>query len=333
MNKITPYPLRFAPHFVEKVWGGQRLRTHLQKEIPSDRPLGESWEVFDLADGSSQIANGVWQGRALNEIVRQHADILFGDGTRFDHFPLLVKFIDANDVLSVQVHPDDAHAQRFGEQNGKTESWLVLDSTPAGEIICGLKPNVDRAQMAQAILDGSITDLLLRFPAHPGEFFFVKAGTTHAIGAGVLLLEIQQNSNTTFRVYDWGRVGLDGQPRELHIEQALQVTDFQTEVADLRPAPITKQANGIDYTQLVAGDYFVIDRFEIEQPTTMPRQAGHFEILVNIGGQADIVSPTNDFEPVSLSLGEIVLLPATLDSYQIETSGCTLIRSFRPKKW
>ena len=227
MPTVSLYPLRFEPILRRLIWGGRRLGTVLHKPIGEGNDYAESWELSDYRDAVSVVNEGELSGTTLRDLVHHRGREVLGPGlSGRSQFPLLVKFIDAREVLSVQVHPDDEKGKRLAGDNGKTETWVVVDAEPESLIYAGLRPGVTREQFQAAIEDGQVEPLLHRFPARPGDCIMIEAGTVHAIGAGVLLAEIQQMSDATFRVFDWGRVGADGRPRELHITEAMESTDF-----------------------------------------------------------------------------------------------------------
>ena len=215
------YPLLFEPVYQDYIWGGQRIAATYGREI--DLPVcAESWEISERAEGMSVVSNGPLAGTSLESLIDMHGEALLGQAGRF---PLLIKIIDAAKTLSVQVHPNnDNAAQVNGEP--KTEMWYILAADPEACVYLGTEEGVDANTFADAIKQGTVEELLHRIPVKAGDAVFVPGGTMHAIGAGCLLMEVQQNSNTTYRVYDWGRVGHDGQPRELHIDQALTVTQW-----------------------------------------------------------------------------------------------------------
>ncbi|HOF89518.1 MAG TPA: class I mannose-6-phosphate isomerase, partial [Armatimonadota bacterium] len=238
------YPLRFTPIYKEKVWGGRRLETLLGRALPPDQPIGEAWEVSDHPHGRSVVANGPDAGTPLDALIARHGAALLGarvaaeDGARF---PLLVKYLDAEKPLSVQVHPDDAYAAEHAGELGKTEMWYVLHAEPDACLIAGLRAGVTREAFADALAHGDPAALLHRLPVSAGDTLFIPAGRIHAILPGLLLLEIQQNSDTTYRLYDWGRVGLDGTPRALHADEAMAVAnwhDYEPRAGIVSRAPL-----------------------------------------------------------------------------------------------
>src|SRR5262245_18695520 len=228
MSAEPLYPLRFEPILRELIWGGRRLGTVLHKPIGEGSDYAESWELSDYHNQVSVVSEGALAGTTLRELVRTRGEELLGNalGPR-EQFPLLVKFIDANQDLSVQVHPDDEKGRRLADDNGKTETWVILAAEPGSLIYAGLNSGVGPDEIHRAIASGGVEPLLHRFEARPGDSILIESGTVHAIGAGVLLAEIQQMSDATFRVFDWNRVGPDGNPRELHIEQAMESIDFR----------------------------------------------------------------------------------------------------------
>ncbi len=223
------YPLRFRPIFRQYIWGGRRLETLLGKRLGEGEHYAESWEVVDHGADQSVVSAGPLAGRSLHELVERWGMELLGRaGERRDRFPLLLKFLDAQRDLSVQVHPDDTQAARLDPPDyGKTEAWYVIHADPGSRIYAGLKAGVDRSTFERAIADGRVVECLHVVEPKPGDCLFVPARTVHALGAGVLVAELQQSSDTTYRIYDWDRLGADGRPRELHIAQALEVIDFE----------------------------------------------------------------------------------------------------------
>lgn len=226
-------PLRFEPYLRPSVWGGRALGNRLGRILPGPDSYGESWEVSDHPTHLSKVASGPWKGNTLRELMQWHREDLLGAAAgREAVFPWLVKYLDAEGLLSVQVHPDDRQVQRFlpGER-GKTEAWVVLDAAPNGRIWHGLRPGVDERELRRGLAEGNVVDRLIEYRPAAGQCFFLPAGTVHAVGGGVLLAEIQQTSDATFRLFDWGRTSPQGTPRPLHVEESLACIAWD------RPAP------------------------------------------------------------------------------------------------
>jgi mannose-6-phosphate isomerase len=234
MNEV----LRFQPLYQERVWGGRALEDALGRTLPAGRPIGESWEVVDRAEAQSVIADGSLAGLSLRAALEQHHAAIMGPGWPADRpFPILIKWLDCRDRLSLQVHPPADLAPALGGEP-KTENWYIAATTGEANLIVGLPAGDTRGQFAQALVEGALERCVHRFPVQAGDSILVHSGTVHAIDGGNLILEIQQNSDTTYRVYDWGRVGLDGRPRQLHVAESLASIDWQVvEPAPVRAAP------------------------------------------------------------------------------------------------
>ncbi len=233
--------LEFKPLYMERVWGGRGLERSLGRELPAGRVIGESWEIVDRSEAQSVVTGGPLAGRTLRELCRESTVALLGPGGDPDApFPILVKWLDCQQRLSLQVHPPAAIAPQLGGEP-KTENWYIAAAEPDASLIVGLRRGVSREAFSNALSENRAEACLHRFPVKEGDSILVESGRMHAIDAGNLILEIQQNSDTTYRVYDWGRVGLDGQPRELHLEASLQSIDFN----DIEPAPLRAEAGDI----------------------------------------------------------------------------------------
>lgn len=319
MRSKPLYPLAFDPILKSLIWGGRRLGTVLNKPIGDGDHYAESWEISDHGDDVSHVREGALAGTSLRDLVKIRSDELLGSAVTHGmseprQFPLLVKFLDANDVLSVQVHPDDERARRLAGDNGKTEAWVVVHAEPGSLIYAGLKPGVSRTEFAAAMADGRVEPLLHRFEARAGDQVLIPAGTVHAIGAGVLTAEIQQMSDATFRVYDWGRVGSDGRPRELHPAQALESIDFSRGPVD----PIRVEAESIaagTREPLAVCPYFALERFRLTAPMRIGRN-DRFTILIALGGSFEI-GHDGGLAPTRLAFGETLLLPAILGACEV----------------
>jgi len=228
----------FTPIYFQRVWGGRGLETKLGRTLPDDAPYGESWEIVDRAEAQSIVADGSEQGKTLRELLQTRTSHIMGKKWPAERpFPILVKWLDCAERLSLQVHPPAAVAGELGGEP-KTENWYIAETEPGAALIVGLKPGVTQEAFAKALEAQELEGLVHRFEVQPGESIFVPSGRIHAIDGGNLILEIQQNSDTTYRVYDWGRTGLDGKPRELHIDESLKSIDWDdTEPQPLRPDP------------------------------------------------------------------------------------------------
>lgn len=225
---------RLQPLYQERVWGGQALATALGRTLPADRPIGESWEIVDRPEAQARIAGGPLAGKTLREALLSHGDLIMGPGwDRQRPFPILVKWLDCRERLSLQVHPPASVAESL-QGEPKTENWYIAEAAPGAGLIVGLRRGVTREQFVTALRETRLESCVHWFPVQAGDSILVRSGQIHAIDAGNLILEIQQNSDTTYRVYDWGRVGLDGKPRQMHVEQSLKSIDWN----DVEPSPI-----------------------------------------------------------------------------------------------
>src|ERR1051325_8855705 len=235
------YPLTFHPILKQRVWGGRKLETLYHKKLPSEGPIGESWEISDRPGEVSLIANGALAGRDLHWLVEQRGRELFGEaGPIPSRFPLLIKILDAQEKLSLQVHPPSSKAAELGGEP-KTEMWYIAEAAPGAELYVGLKRGVARSDFEEKVGSGAVAECFHRVRGRAGDAMFLPSGRVHALGAGLVIFEIQQNSDTTYRVFDWNRMGLDGKPRALHVEQALPSIDLN----DFDPSLLSAQARQI----------------------------------------------------------------------------------------
>lgn len=330
---VTRSPLTFQPVLKRLIWGGRRLGTVLDKPIGPEPDYAESWEVADHRHGRSVVDDGPQAGRTLQEVVRSLGPELLGASHgHLEQFPLLFKFIDAREALSVQVHPDDARARRLADDNGKTEAWVVLRAEPGALIYAGLRPGVDRPAFEAALAAGTIEAALHRFPARAGDCVFIPAGTVHAIGAGVLMAEIQQMSDATFRIHDWGRLGADGRPRELHLDQALEVIDFAAGPVDpVEPRLVSRAATGVgSIEELVCCADFHLGRINLgARSAAQVGRASSAVIVSAIEGSARLV--LDQARSLRLGRGQTALLPAGLVCMaRAEDEGATLLACSLP---
>ena len=290
MPKTFLQPLTFEPHYMERVWGGRNLEAKLRRTLPAGNPIGESWELVDREDVQSVINHGDSRGTSLHELWTGHRAAAFGEGLPDSpRFPLLAKILDARDTLSVQVHPPADVAGELGGEP-KTEMWYLFNADPGAALFAGFRRGVTKRDLEAALATGEVDSLLHRVPVSAGDAMFIPSGRCHAIGAGCLIIEIQQNSDTTYRVFDWNRAGLDGRPRELHIAESLASIDFddhepslemrtgetvvecplfKVEHWDLRSPRVDDSQRGVIYTVVsggvqcggrafVAGDFFLL---------------------------------------------------------------------------
>ena len=319
------YPLRFEPLFRRYIWGGRRLSSVLQKPI-GDQTAAESWEIVDHGDEQSVVKFGDLAGQSLEQLIETYKESLLGVEVARqvssdqvpkylqNRFPLLLKFLDANRHLSIQVHPDDAFGATLDPPDlGKTEAWYVMAAEDGATIYAGLKSGVDRAAFESAIASGETEEVMHSFQPKVGDCVFIPAGTMHAIGKGLLIAEIQQASDTTFRVYDWGRVGDDGKSRPLHIEQSIAATDFAR--GPVEPTVVVDVGAGVE--ELVNCDKFVMRRHRFSNQTTIGGD-GKFRILAVIAGEV-VVQDDPSKQP--LGLGETMLLPASLPLLDLTPKG------------
>lgn len=306
-------PLVFEPILKRIRWGGQQLGELLGKKIGPETDYAESWELADHGADQTQVSHGPRTGQTLQQLVRQENTALFGRHAGLTQFPLLIKYLDANDWLSLQVHPNDEQAKEYdATENGKTEAWIILDAQPDSEICAGLKPDTDRQQLSEHLQNGTIETCLNKFRVSPGDCVFVPAGTVHAIGPGIVLAEIQQQSNITFRLHDWGRVGTDGKLREIHIEESLACTDFER--GPVMPATPKILSDGdCLHEELVRDRYFVIQRYRTSQPVCLTTN-NQFHIVMVLEGSisADVSDSTQ-----SLPRGSTLLIPAASEDVRI----------------
>jgi mannose-6-phosphate isomerase len=317
------YPFTFHPVFKERVWGGREIERLYGKKLPPRAPIGESWEISDRPGDASVIANGPLAGKNLRWLMENHRAELLGDTkpANENRFPLLCKILDAREKLSIQVHPSANKAAGLGGEP-KTEMWFIADAAPGAELYVGLKRGVTRAEFERRVQDGSVAQCFHHIPVRAGDAMFLPGGRVHAIGAGLVIFEIQQNSDTTYRVFDWNRVGLDGKPRALHIAESLASIDFN----DFEPALVPSRFVGDSLMQvrsLVRDPLFAVEAWKLSG-TKVSLELGKVQIVVVTGGQVEIKSGSTS---VNLSAGQFCLVPACLERTEARaTSEVTLLR-------
>ena len=313
------YPFIFHPIFKERVWGGRELERLYTKNLPADKPIGEAWEISDRPGDASVIANGPLAGKNLRWLMEHYAaEILGGAKPAADgRFPLLCKILDAREKLSLQVHPPAGKAKEL-KGDPKTEMWFIADAAPDASLYAGLKRGVTRAEFERSIADGSVAGCFHRLPVRAGDAMFLPSGRVHAIGDGLVIFEIQQNSDTTYRVFDWNRVGLDGHARELHIAQSLASIDFN----DFEPKLVaTKFASGPNFKirHLVQDPLFNVDEWHIETSEFILLGKPLLRIIAVVKGEATIIGGDSK-TMVALKPGQFCLIPACAKGVEIKTT-------------
>ena len=289
MSQIPLYPLRFEPIYQYRLWGGRRLADLLTAPLPGDGPIGEAWILSDREDHPSRVADGPLKGQTIGQLLEQFPEQLMGKlARRFRRFPLLLKFLDAREMLSVQVHPSDAHTDLLpAGETGKTEAWVVLEAGTKSRIYAGLKPGTTADDLRQALANGTVADHLACFAPKPGDGVFMPAGTVHSLGGDVVVFEVQQNSDVTFRLYDWNHVDAKtGQPRALQVDQALACIDFAEGAGGL-VAPVVEATTPVQRERLFHCEHFRLWRLRGESPFTVGARDAP-RVLVCIDGTGQI---------------------------------------------
>ena len=313
-------PLRLEPIFQYRLWGGRRLERWSRAPLPGDGPIGEAWILSDRDDHASKVAEGPHAGKTLRELFAAEPEAMLGaQKDQFQKYPLLLKFLDATEMLSVQVHPSDDHKDLLppGER-GKTESWLVLDAEPSSSIYAGLQPNVTAEAMRAHSADGTVEQDLASFNPQPGDGLFIEAGTVHALGGGVVVFETQQNSDVTFRLFDWNRVDeKTGQSRELHIEQAIQSTNFDAvAVKPSEPKPLTDARE-----EMFSCEFFKVDRLKGDQPFPVGAP-GLMRVVVALAGEGSFGFEGTDYD---VKPGDVYVLPASVGEVTFAPNGAVTL--------
>lgn len=315
------YPFKFEPILKERLWGGTKLKDVLGKPIESDI-TGESWELSAVSGDVSTVANGVLAKTSLQDLIKEDAEALLGKSVvqRFGlDFPILIKFIDAKQDLSIQLHPNDELAKRRHNSFGKTEMWYVMDADPNAELIVGFNKDVTKEAYTESLQNNSLLDLLNYEQVKEGDTFFINTGKIHAIGAGVLLAEIQQTSDVTYRVFDFNRKDTDGNLRELHTDLALDAIDYQR-----------KDDFKVEYSQkpnaqnaMVDCPYFKTNFIKVTGDMELDtKQRDSFTIFMCVGGETEVITEAGE---VSLAYGETVLLPAITERIELKSNGAKLL--------
>lgn len=318
------YPLKFNPLLKERIWGGSTLKDKYGKNSPEGKKIGESWEVSGVDGDISVVSSGKLKGNNLQELIEVYMGELVGDKVyeRFGlDFPLLIKLIDAQDVLSIQVHPDDELAKERHNSYGKTEMWYVVDCQPGAFLYVGFKKKTSREEYLAAVENGTLPELLNAIEVKPGDAYFIPAGTIHAIGKGLLIAEIQQTSDITYRVDDWGRVDDNGNPRQLHTELAVDAIDFE----NMPELNVTVDPQAGKSVEMVKCEYFTTNVVKVEgQLEREYEKLDSFVIYICLDGDFEVVCEDGS---AKLSKGECMLIPAQENSVVLKGNG-TLLETY-----
>lgn len=301
--------LKLNPVFKDYLWGGTKLRDEYGFESDLDK-LAEGWMLSCHKDGENTILNGEFQTKTLTEVLKNNPDFLGENGKKFEYFPILIKLIDAKNDLSVQVHPDNEYAMRVEKEYGKTECWYILDCEENAELIYGFNRELSSEEFRKAVEENTFLDAVNKVKVKKGDLFFIEAGTLHAIGKGILLAEIQQNSNTTYRVYDYGRLGADGKPRELHTEKAIDVTTCTPPTRDTNPEGKLFVGNGFTKQLLTKCDLFNVEKITVSKEYIDNADEMSFvSVLITDG--------TGMIEDIKIKKGDSLFIPANYGEFKI----------------
>lgn len=311
--------IKLNPAFKDYLWGGTKLRDEYGKKCDLDK-VAESWELSCHKDGCSVVADGEYAGLTLPQYIEKAGKAVLGtDCEKFEYFPILIKLIDAKQNLSVQVHPDNDYAMRVEGEYGKTEMWYVVDCEPGTGLLYGFKHEISKEEFRRRIEDNTLLEVTNRVEVHPGDVFFIEAGTLHAIGEGILIAEIQQNSNTTYRVYDYGRVGADGKPRQLHIEKAIDVTRLAPATRPCgRPQAKPEAFDGGSVLPLASCDYFTVKEMEVTSHAALMADEKSFHSLLLLDGSLTL---SMGGEKLEMEKGASVFVPAGSGAYTLTGKG------------
>lgn len=314
-------PIFLEPVFKDYIWGGQKLKNIFNKKVENEECTAESWEISTNENGESMIRNGKYQGKTLTELFADKTvrEAIFGTKClKLTEFPLLIKFIDANNSLSVQVHPDNEYAIKHENSLGKTEMWYILDCEPGAQIICGVKPGVTKKMLKEAMNSEKIAEYLNYIDVRKGDCIYIPSGTIHALLGKTLVAEVQQNSNLTYRVYDWGRVGKDGKPRELHIQKALDVINTE------KNPQIKNIVTNLPKVSVVESEFFTTNKINVQNEFQEDVSKESFMAFDVIEGEGSLQIENQTYE---LRKGDSFLIPACTKQYKLEGK-MELLQSF-----
>lgn len=312
------YPLKFENLYYERIWGGNALEK-FRDNVPKDLVIGESWDIACHKNGTGVVANGKLKGKRFDEIINEFGNNLLGNSIDVKDFPLLIKLITSNDKLSVQVHPNDEYAERVEKDSGKTEAWYVIDAEEDACLIVGTK-DCDKETFKKAIDSGDLNPYLNKIPVKKGDFFYIQSGLVHAICEGILIAEIQQSSDTTYRVYDYNR------GREIHVEKALDVIDFSLKGENSKG--ITVKRDGYEKTYLCLSEYFTIQKYDVKTSVKESSDKDRFFLFTCVDGNGIIKYADGQEE---IAMGDSIFIPASLGEYEL-IGDFTLLKSYVPNK-
>lgn len=303
------YILKLNPVFKNYLWGGTKLRDEYGFESNLEK-LAEGWMLSCHKDGENIVANGEFAGKTLSQTVKSHPEFLGKNGEKFEYFPILIKLIDAKDDLSVQVHPDNDYALRVEHEYGKTECWYILDCDEGAELIYGFNRKISSDEFKEKIADNTFLEAVNKVKVKKGDLFFIEAGTLHAIGKGILLAEIQQNSNTTYRVYDYGRIGADGKPRDLHVDKAVDVTNCEPPTHSTSPEGKLIEKDGYSTQLLTQCDLFNVKKISVSTSFDGIADENSFVSVLVTDGQGKI-------DNIDIKKGDSLFIPAGYGAYTV----------------
>ncbi len=305
---------RLRPSFKDYLWGGTRLRDDFGKDCDFDK-IAESWELSCHKDGPSYVVDGEFAGSTLEQYLAANPAALGTACGRFEYFPILIKLIDAKDDLSVQVHPDNEYALRVEGEYGKTEMWYVVDADEGAQLLYGFKSEISREEFRRRIEDNTLLDAVNAVPVKKGDFFFIESGTLHAIGKGLLIAEIQQNSNTTYRIYDYGRVGKDGKTRPLHIDKAVEVTKLCPPNIHPIGDPVVYEDGNWTQTELAKCDYFTVNLLDVANRAWLEATERSFVHILVLEG--DMIFSSGTQKHIPLGKGDSLFIPAGYGHFEL----------------
>ncbi|OEF99800.1 mannose-6-phosphate isomerase [Vulcanibacillus modesticaldus] len=320
------YPVKFAAIPKERIWGGNKLKALFKEK--SEEPIGEYWVLSGHPNGTSIVVNGELKGKSLVDLTKQYPEVFLGNSPQ-DRFPLLIKFIEANDDLSVQVHPDDNYALKVEGDYGKTEAWYILGAKENGQVIFGHHFK-NKEEYKSAIENKQIKDFLNYQKIEEDQLLYIPSGTIHALLSGTILIEVQQTSDITYRVYDWDRVDKNGKGRELHIEKAADVINYTDQTTQDETRHSIVATDSISHEQLVKSDYFVIEKIILENTAYQLQlgKEGNPDVLIIAEGEGTLIAG-QEIETIALQAGDTLLVPTTIKNYEIQTkSKIKILRTY-----